>query len=118
MMIRSMMFWVDGNDMHLLLNCRPEMNFLIPCTSLLCITMIILAAKMLRKLIDESYKKIEVSVYQDRIKEMEQHIGEIENLYVGIRGMKHDMKNYIADMVLFSTLDEPSIFTLNDTVLA
>ena len=29
---------------------------------------------------------------------MEQHIGDIENLYAGIRGMKHDMKNYIADM--------------------
>lgn len=98
LMIRSMMFWVDGNDMQLLLNNRPEMNFLIPCTSLLCIIMIILAAKMLRKLIDESNKKIEVGVYQDRVKEMEQHIGEIENLYAGIRGMKHDMKNYIADM--------------------
>lgn len=74
------------------------MNLLIPCTSLLCIILIILAAKMLRKLIDESNQKIEISVYQDRIKEMEQHIEDIENLYAGIRGMKHDMKNYIADM--------------------
>lgn len=98
LMIRSMMFSMDGNDIHLLLDSRPEMNFLIPCTSLLCLIMTILAAKMLRKLIDESNKKIEVSVYQDRIKEMEQHIGDIENLYAGIRGMKHDMKNYIADM--------------------
>lgn len=98
LMIRSMMFSMDGTDIHLLLNSRPEMNFLIPGTSLLCIIMIVLAAKMLRKLIDESNKKIEVSVYQDRIKEMEQHIGDIENLYAGIRGMKHDMKNYIADM--------------------
>lgn len=98
LMIRSMMFWVDENDMHLLLTVRPEMNFLIPSVSFLCVIMIILAAKMLRKLIDESNQKIEVSVYQDRIKEMEQHIGDIENLYAGIRGMKHDMKNYIADM--------------------
>ncbi len=34
----------------------------------------------------------------DRIREMEQHIGDIENLYAGIRSMRHDMKNYIADM--------------------
>lgn len=98
LMIRSMMFSMDGTDIHLLLDSRPEINFLIPGISLLCIIMIILTAKMLWKLIDESNKKIEVSVYQDRIKEMEQHIGDIENLYVGIRGMKHDMKNYIADM--------------------
>ena len=98
LMIRSMMFWVDGKDMHLLLSSRPEMNFLIPCTSLLCVVLILLAAKMLRKLREESNRKIEISVYQDRIREMEQHMEDVENLYVGIRGMKHDMKNYIADM--------------------
>lgn len=98
LMIRSILVFIEGMDIHLLLDSRPEMNFLIPCISLLCIIMVILAAKMLRKLIDESNQKIEVSVYQDRIKEMEQHIGDIENLYDGIRGMKHDMKNYIADM--------------------
>ncbi len=98
LIIRSIMFSIEGANIHSLLDSRPEMNFLIPCISMLCIFMIILTAKMLRKLIDESNKKIEVSIYQDRIKKMEQHIGEIENLYAGIRGMKHDMKNYIADM--------------------
>lgn len=49
-------------------------------------------AKMLHKLIVESNQKIEISIYQERIREMEQHIGDIENLYAGIRGMKHDMK--------------------------
>lgn len=98
LMIRSMMFSMDGTDMYLLLDSRPEMNLLIPCVSWLCILMILLAAKMLRKLIDENNHKIEVSVYRDRIREMEQHIGDIENLYAGIRGMRHDMKNYIADM--------------------
>lgn len=71
---------------------------MVPCTSLLCIVMIIFTAKMLHKLIVESNQKIEISIYQERIREMEQHIGDIENLYAGIRGMKHDMKNYIADM--------------------
>lgn len=98
MIIRSMMFYVEGVDIYLLVDNRPEMNLLIPCASGLCIIMMILAAKMLRKLIDESNREIEVSVYQDRIRQMEQHIGDIENLYVGIRGMRHDMKNYIADM--------------------
>ena len=98
LIIRSMMFSINGNDMYLLFDSRPEMNFLIPGISLLCLFLIILVAKMLRKLIDESNRKIEVSVYQERIREMEQHIGDIEGLYTGIRGMKHDMKNYIADM--------------------
>lgn len=63
--------------MYLLLDSRPEMNLLIPCVCWLCVLMILLAAKMLRKLIDENNHKIEVSVYRDRILEMEQHIGDI-----------------------------------------
>lgn len=98
LMTRSMMFSTEGYDFHSIFDSRPELNLLIPCISLLCIILIIFAAKMLRKLIDESNQKIEVSVYQERIREMEQHIGDIENLYAGIRGMKHDMKNYIADI--------------------
>ena len=98
MIIRSLMMSVDGHDIKSLFDIRPEMNFLIPCASLLCIIMIVIAARMLRKLIDESNKQIELKVYQDRLKEMEHHIGEIENLYAGIWGMKHDMKNYIADI--------------------
>ena len=98
LMLRSMMFSMDGMDMYLLLDSRPEMNLLIPCVCWLCVLMILLAAKMLLKLINENNHKIEVSVYRDRILEMEQHIGDIENLYAGIRGMRHDMKNYIADM--------------------
>lgn len=97
-MIRSMMFSMNGTNMNLLLDKRPEMNICIPLISILCIALIILAAKMLRKLLDESQKKIEVSVYQNRIREMELHIQDIESLYAGIRGMRHDMRNYIADM--------------------
>lgn len=68
---------------------------------------------VLRKLIDENNHKIEVSVYRDRIREMEQHIGDIENLYAGIRGMRHDMKNYIADMeALMSRRRSDSIWIL------
>lgn len=98
LMIRSMMFSMEDNDIHSLFDSRPEMNLMVPCTSLLCIVMIIFTAKMLHKLIVESNQKIEISIYQEWIREMEQHIGDIENLYAGIRGMKHDMKNYIADM--------------------
>lgn len=98
LIIRSIMFSMEENNIYSLFDTRPEMNVLLPGISLLSIFLIILVAKMLRKLIDESNQKIEISVYQEQIREMEQHIRDIENLYTGIRGMKHDMKNYIADM--------------------
>lgn len=98
LIIRSVLFSINGSDIELLLDIRPEMILGIPCISVLCIAMIILSAKMLKKLMLENERKIEVSIYQSRLKELEQHIEDIESLYAGIRGMKHDMKNYIADM--------------------
>lgn len=96
--IRSIMFSIKGTDIRLLQESYPEMKFLIPFISLLCIIMIIIAARVVQNLIDESNKRIEVGIYKSRIEEMEKHVEDIENLYAGIRGMRHDMKNYIADM--------------------
>lgn len=45
LMIRSMMFSMEDNDIHSLFDSRPEMNLMVPCTSLLCIVMIIFTAK-------------------------------------------------------------------------
>lgn len=45
LIIRSMLFSIEGTDFHLRLDSRPETNLLIPCTSLLCIIMLILALK-------------------------------------------------------------------------
>lgn len=98
LLLRSIMYSVRGEDIYLLVNSNPEMNVLIPGICVLCIGMMIFAARLLQRLRKESNKRIELSVYQNRIREMEQHMQEMERLYTGIRGMKHDMKNYIADM--------------------
>ena len=98
LIIRSILFSMKGTDMWLLWDSRPEMQLLLPGISILCILMMITAARMLRNLIDESNQRIEAEIYQSRVGEMEQHIADIERLYTGIRGMRHDMKNYIADM--------------------
>lgn len=97
-MIRSILFSVRGSDMQILLDDYPEMNVLIPGIAMLCIGMMIAASKMVQKLTEESNRRIETEIYQSRIRELEEHIGDMEGLYESIRGMRHDMKNYIADM--------------------
>lgn len=54
------------------------------------------------KLFQELEQKQEEEKYQEllehQMREMQSHIREIEQLYGGIRGMKHDVKNHIAVM--------------------
>lgn len=97
-LLRSIMYTADNGNVQLLIEFRPEMNVLIPCLCLLCVVLLLVSARMLRRIIDESSRRVELGIYRNRIDEMEKHIADIEGLYAGIRGMKHDMKNYIADM--------------------
>lgn len=39
-----------------------------------------------------------LEVYRNRIGDMEEHMKDVERLYDGIRGMRHDMKNCVADL--------------------
>ena len=36
--------------------------------------------------------------YEQQLSDMTKHVQDMERLYDGIRGMRHDMNNYIADM--------------------
>lgn len=89
----------EGNSLTGEITQKWQWLFLLfPGIAILCIGMMIAAAKMVQKLSEESNRRIETEIYQSRIRELEEHIGDMEGLYEGIRGMRHDMKNYIADM--------------------
>ena len=42
--------------------------------------------------------QIDFLFYKQQLSDMTEHVQEMERLYDGIRGMRHDMNNYIADM--------------------
>lgn len=97
-LLRSVLYSVNGTKMHLFTDTNPEAYVLIPLISLLCIVSIILSAAILEKLIQNSEKEILLETYENQIQDMEEHMKDVEHLYDGIRGMKHDMKNYLADI--------------------
>ncbi len=97
-LLRIILFRFRGDQIYTVGNEYPEMNFVIPCISILCIAAILMSAGMLSRLLREHEERLKAEIYQERIRQMEEHIADVERLYDGIRGMKHDMKNYIADI--------------------
>ncbi len=97
-MLRCILFYYSSRELYSLIELYPELNIMIPCMSLLCIASILLSAKMLKKVAEEHEKRCQDKVYQDRAAELEAHVRDMESVYVKIRGMKHDMRNYIADV--------------------
>ncbi len=98
MMLRSILFWYQGDELYTITNQHPEMSVMIPCMTTLCILSVLASAAVFRRLIEEKEEKMKAELYKSRMLEMEEHLAQVEHLYDGIRGMKHDMRHYIADM--------------------
>lgn len=98
MMLRSILFYHREGEIYNIVEEYPEMNVMIPCMSLLCTISLILSARLLFQVTKEHEKRKQAEVYRNQVSQMEVHIREMESVYDGIRGMKHDMKNYMADI--------------------
>lgn len=108
-MVRSIFYESSDVQMEFLMDNFPETYFLIPLISGLCLASIVLGTLILKKLIESNEKEVLVEIYQNRINDMEEHMKDMEHLYDGIRGMRHDMKNYVADLeVLLQNRDKSS----------
>lgn len=107
-LLRSIMFAFNGSQINYLMDEYPETNVLVPIISALSLSLIILSAVILKKLVESSEKEVLVGVYQNQIGDMEEHMKDVEHLYDGIRGMRHDMKNYVADLEILLKKDHKS----------
>lgn len=99
-LIRSIMYSHKDMKYWFVMDEYPETRLLIPAIAGLCLLSIILSVIILRKLLESGEKEMLVEIYQNRISDMEEHMKDVEHLYDGIRGMRHDMKNYVADLEL------------------
>lgn len=99
-LLRSIMYTYNDTGILFLMDEYPESRLLIPMVAGLCLVSILLSTSTLKKLVESSEKEMLVEVYQNRISDMEEHMKDVEHLYDGIRGMRHDMKNYVADLEL------------------
>lgn len=99
-LLRSILYAYKDSQVRYLLEEYPEMNVLIPAVSALNLVLIILSAILLRKLVESSEREVLLEVYRNQINAMEEHMKDVEHLYDGIRGVRHDMKNYVADLKL------------------
>ncbi|MBD5465653.1 MAG: GHKL domain-containing protein [Lachnospiraceae bacterium] len=96
--LRSILFTYREQEYIYLLDENPELQLLAPFMALLGIASIFTSIYLWNRLRREQEEKNALFLYEERLLEMEEHVQELERLYEGMRGMKHDMKNYVADI--------------------
>ncbi len=106
MIIRNIQFEWVGEEIWMLDKRFPIVRLLVPIGSLLCLGAVFFAALLLKQMNTVLEKQQEHQIYKNRVQDMTAYIKDIERMYGDVRSMRHDLKNYVADMQLLAEGEE------------
>ena len=102
---RITLYYQRGMEIEFLYDKHGSMYIVIPTIALLCLTGIVFSRKIYSDLIRSEEQKNNLLFYKQQLADMTDHVKELEQLYEGIRGMRHDINNYVADMEQLLQID-------------
>lgn len=93
MLLRIIMMTVEDGIPKMLYDKYPILIVVIPAILLLSLLSILYGVKLFQDMICWNREKSGRVILEKQITSMQEHMEEMERIYSGIRGMKHDMKN-------------------------
>ncbi len=88
----------SGSEIEFLYEKHGSMYVVVPTIAVLCLIGTVLSRKIYGELMRSEKQKNGLLFYKQQLADMTAHVKELEQLYDGIRGMRHDLNNYVADM--------------------
>ena len=95
---RVSLYYQRGTEIEFLYERHGSMYIVIPTIAALCLIGIVLSRKIYSELMRYEEQKNNLLFYKQQLSDMTEHVKELEQLYDGIKGMRHDINNYVADM--------------------
>ena len=96
MLLRIIMITVEDSVPKMLYDRYPVLIVVLPAILLLSLLSILYSVKLFQDMICWNREKNGRIVLEKQISSLQEHMEEVERIYSGIRGMKHDMKNTIS----------------------
>lgn len=96
MLLRIIMITLEDGVPKMLYDRYPILVIVIPAILLLSLLSILYGVKLFQDMICWNREKSGRIVLENQISSLQEHMEEMERIYSGIRGMKHDMKNTLA----------------------
>ncbi|MDE6750810.1 MAG: GHKL domain-containing protein [Lachnospiraceae bacterium] len=96
--LRCIFFTRIGAQIEYIYDKHVGMYAIVPLMAFLCLLSIVYSVKIYEQLMSAQEEKSSLLFYKQQLSDMTEHVQEMERLYDSIRGMRHDMNNYIADM--------------------
>lgn len=95
---RISFFYQNGAEMEFMYEKHGSMYVVVPAIAVLCLACTVFSRKIYSELMHSEEQKNNLLFYRQQLLDMTAHVKELEQLYDGIRGMRHDINNYVADM--------------------
>lgn len=120
--VRLMAFSADNGAVMLIYDRVPATVLLLPIVSIFLLGMIISSVILFRHLVehkDEEHKRI---LLENRVVEVHREIEELSEIYSEIRGLRHDLRNHIANLAAYFRKNKTSaevenyLQSMNETV--
>lgn len=96
MLLRIIIITLEDGVPKMLYDKYPILVIVIPAILLLSLLSILYGVKLFQDMICWNREKSGRIVLENQISSLQEHMEEMERIYSGIRGMKHDMKNTLA----------------------
>ena len=96
MLLRIIMITLEDGVPKMLYDRYPILVIVIPAILLLSLLSILYGVKLFQDMICWNREKSSRIILEKQVSSLQEHMGEIERVYSGIRGMRHDMKNTIS----------------------
>ncbi len=96
MLLRIIMITVEDSVPKMLDEKYPVLALVIPAILLLSLLSILYGVKLFQDMICWNREKSSRIVLEKQISSLQEHMKEMERIYSGIRGMRHDMKNTLS----------------------
>ncbi len=96
MLLRIIMITMEDSVPKMLYERYPILVMVIPTILLLSLLSILYGVKLFQDMIYWNREKSGRIVLENQVSSLQEHMEEMERIYSGIRGMKHDMKNTLA----------------------
>lgn len=97
-LIRTIFYSIQGNEVRLIFTEYAELNVIVPFMAFLALASILLSGSVFCKLREENEEKLQLQLYKEHMHGMEAQIKDMEQFYDGLRAVKHDMRHHMADM--------------------
>lgn len=93
MLLRIIIVTAENNRARMLYESYPILILVIPAILFLSLLSLLYGVKLFQDMIYLSREKSGRIILEKQVESLQEHMGEMERIYSGIRGMKHDMKN-------------------------